>query len=388
MSTPSVYGKHPHSWRALLLQLGVLALVGLALWWLFGNTLANMRARGMHAGFDFLRDPAGFEISESLIDYDSGQAFWRAFLVGLINTLRVAALGIVFTTVLGTLIGIARLSRNFLLRMLATGYVETLRNVPLLLQLLMWYFILSDMLPASDTALMLAPGFFLSKSGLSFPLLVWPVGTKATLIGLLAGFALMGLYVFHTRTSFRKTGWSNVHWWLAAGLSLMCMLIVFFFGGGSISFDVPVQSSFNVSGGAAVTPEFLAVLLALTTYTAAFVAEVIRAGIQSVPRGQIEAASALGLTRAQSLRHVILPLALRAIVPSMTNQYLNLTKNSSLAVAVGYPDLVSIANTSLNQTGRAFECIALIMAVYLTLSLLTALWMSRLNLRVVLRGHQ
>ncbi|MBW8830014.1 MAG: ABC transporter permease subunit [Burkholderiales bacterium] len=303
----------------------VLALVALIAW-LVSNTLAHLRERGIRAGFDFLTQPAGFEIGESWLSYESSQPFWSAFLAGLANTVRVALPGIVLATLLGTVIGLGRLSRNFLLRSISTGCVELLRNVPLLVQLLMWYFALTELLPASNDAVHVAPGIFLSKSGLSFP------------------------------------------WWEAGG------------------FDWPMAGELNVIGGASVTPEFLAVWMGLSTYTAAFVAETVRAGIQSVSAGQLHAAMSMGLTPRQALRYIVMPQALRVIVPSITNQYLNLTKNSSLAVAVGYPDLVSVANTALNQTGRAFECIAVIMSVYLVLSLLTSVLMNRYNARVALRG--
>jgi general L-amino acid transport system permease protein len=305
---------------ALLLALGALLV------WLVSNTLGHLRERGAQAGFDFLTQPAGFGIGESWLDYESGQPFWRAFLAGLANTVRVAVPGIVLATVLGTLLGLGRLSRNLLLRGLSTAYVELLRNVPLLVQLFMWYFALTELLPPSNEAVHLAPGLYLSKSGLSFP---W---------------------------------WEN----------------------GAVAW--PEAGPFNVSGGASVTPEYLAILVGLTSYTAAFIAEIVRAGIQSVSPGQAQAALSMGLTPRQSLRHVVMPQALRVIVPSITNQYLNLTKNSSLAVAIGYPDLVSVANTALNQTGRAFECIAIIMSVYLLLSLLTSWLMNRYNARVALRG--
>ncbi|MDB5800517.1 MAG: Amino acid transporter, permease protein region, His/Glu/Gln/Arg/opine [Rhodocyclales bacterium] len=372
------------------MQCVVLAIVGLVAWWLMHNTLTNMRARGAHAGFDFLLDPAGFEIGEGLFGYESGQPFWRAFLVGLGNTLRVALASIVVCTVLGALIGIGRLSRNFLLRSLCTGYIELVRNVPVLLQLLMWYFVLTDMLPTSDEALSPLPGFFLSKSGLTFPV---PMATATWLyagVGLLLGAMLAMLYLRHAGRMLYASGKQLPRVWpvlvlLTGGVLLACAL------GAVISdvpwaFDIPAKSEITISGGAAVTPEFLAVFLGLSTYTAAFVAEVVRAGVQSVQHGQLEAARALGLGRVHQLRLVILPQAMRVILPSLTNQYLNLTKNSSLAVAVGYPDLVSIANTSLNQTGRAFECVAIIMAVYVSLSLLTAWFMNRYNRRAALKG--
>jgi general L-amino acid transport system permease protein len=320
-------------WAAWGFQVAlVLVLLGLA-FWLFTTTLDSLRARGVRAGFDFLNEPAGFEIGESWLHFESSQPFWRAFLAGLANTVRVAVPGIVLATLLGTLLGLGRLSRNPLLRGLSTGYVELIRNVPLLVQLFMWYFALTELLPASAEAWRLGAGLYLSKSGLAFP---WPVSEPGAF-------------------------WPT-------------------------SIDWPVAGEFNVSGGAYVTPEFLAVLMGLATYTAAFVAETVRAGIQSVTQGQWHAALSMGLTSRQTLRFIVLPQALRVIVPSITNQYLNLTKNSSLAVAVGYPELMSIANTAINQTGRGFECIAVIMSVYLLVSLTTSGLMNRYNARVALRG--
>jgi len=374
------------------MQLIVLVLIGLLVWWIMGNTLANMRARGAHAGFDFLLDPAGFEISEGLFGYESGQPFWRAFVVGLGNTLRVALASIVVCTVLGTLLGVGRLSRNFLVRSICTGYVELVRNVPVLLQLLMWYFVLSDMLPTSDEALSPLPGIFLSKSGLAFPVPESSLAWLYVAIGLVLGILASVLYLRHAGRTLYATGRQLPRVWPVVVMLVVGVLLACAFGAlighVPLTFDIPEKSEINISGGAAVTPEFLAVFLGLSTYTAAFVAEVVRAGVQSVQHGQLEAARSLGLGRVQQLRLVILPQAMRVILPSLTNQYLNLTKNSSLAVAVGYPDLVSIANTSLNQTGRAFECVAIIMAVYISLSLLTALFMNRFNRRAVLRGRR
>ena len=291
-------------WRGRLYQLVVLAaLLGL-LFFLAHNTRVNMDARGIHSGWDFLQDGAGFDIGESLFAFDSSEPYWKAFLIGFSNTLRVSLLGIVLSTLLGTLLGVGRLSSNILVRGLCGGYVELVRNIPLLLQLLMWYLLCTELLPAASEPLALGP-LYLSKGGLNFP--------------------------------------------------------------------IPLS------------PEFLSLLLGLSLYSAAFIAELVRSGIQSVPRGQTEAAAALGLSRSQTLRRVTLPQALRVIIPPATNQFLNLTKNSSLAVVIGYPDVVSIANTALNQTGRAVECIALLMLVYLCTSLLTALGMHWLNQRAAIR---
>ncbi len=280
---------------------------------------------------DFLTQPAGFDIGETgAMVFDAAQPLWRALLVGLGNTLRVSLPAAVVATVLGTLIALARRSNYAGLKLAGSIYVDTLRNVPLLVQLLMWYFLLVDWLPDSTQAMQLLPGVLLSKGGLSFPWLVLTDGTWA---------------------------WS-----------------------------LPMQDGFNVSGGGAVTPEYLAVFLALSTYTAAFVAELVRAGLESVPKSLAEAAQTLGARPHQVVLKVVLPQALRTVVPAMTNQYLNLVKNSSLAVAVGYPDLVSVGNTALNQTGRAVECIAVMMSIYLLLSLFTAALMNWFNARHALKG--
>ncbi len=296
------------TWVYQLVLIGILiALVG----WLLHNTLGNMRMRGIQSGFDFLLDPAGFDIGESMFTFTSTQTYGNAFFVGLLNTLRVSCIAIVICTLWGTVLGIGRLSGNALARVLCYAYIEFFRNIPLLLQLLMWYVVLVELMPDTETPLHFRDWVLLSKEGLALP------------------------------------------WLMSDGLTL--------------------------------TPEFLALTWGLALYTSAFVAEVIRSGIQSVPLGQVEAALSIGLSPWQRLRLVVLPQALRLIVPPLTNQYLNAIKNSSLAVAIGYPDLVSISNTTLNQTGRAVECIAIVMAVYLTLSLLTASGMNYFNRRAALK---
>ena len=320
----------------VLAQVVAVALLAAAGTWLLHNTLENMRLRGIQSGFDFITQPAGFSIGESLVPFDSAESYAKAFAVGLSNTLRVAVVGIVLATVLGTLVGTGRLSRNVLLRTSCGAYVECFRNVPLLLQLFVWYFALTEALPPVEQALQPVAGVFFSKNGLQFPIPSWDGG------GAMAGLS----------------GW-----------------------------DAPYHNGLNVVGGGSLTPEYLTVLLGLTTYTAAYVAEIVRAGIQAVPHGQHEASAALGLPRAAALRWVVLPQALRVIVPPLTSQWLSLTKNSSLAVAVGYPELVSVANTSLNQTGRAFECMAIVMVVYLTLSLMTS-WLSSALERRALAGRR
>lgn len=372
------------AFRGLVYQLVAVLLIGLAVWFLAHNTANNMRIRGIQSGFDFLGQTAGFDIGESIIAFESYDPYWRAFLVGLANTLRVAVVGIIFTTLIGTLVGIGRLSRNALVRGVCGAYVETFRNVPILLQLLMWYLLLTEWLPPIWEAWEAGP-FFLSKNGLNFPIPIWDDDAWWPLAGLIAGLALAWLARLWGRRRFEQTGRAASMFWLPLTLVLGATAAGWLAGGAATQFNVPVRGEFAIEQGGAVTPEFLAVLLGLTIYTAAFVAEVVRAGVQSVAHGQAEAAAALGLSRGQAMRLVMLPQALRVIIPPLTNQYLNLTKNSSLAVAVGYPDLVSIANTSINQTGRAVECIAIVMLVYLTTSLATSGLMNWYNARAAIK---
>ncbi len=389
MATRSPPSKSPWSWRSrafrgLVYQLVAFAVIALVIWFLASNTLHNMRVRGIQSGFDFLGQSAGFSIGESLFAFDSAESYWRAFLVGIVNTLRVAVAGILLATVLGTLVGVGRFSRNALVRGLCAAYVECFRNVPVLLHLLMWYLLLTEMLPSIQDAWKFGP-FFLSKGGVNFPVPVWAAGQAWAAGGLLAGFGLAWLYRRWALRRFDATGVAASMFWLPAAIMLASALLGWSLGGAPTVMDSPVKGEFAVENGGALTPEFLAILIGLTTYTASFIAEVVRSGIASVPAGQSEAAAALGLDRGLDIRLVMMPQALRVIIPPMTNQYLNLTKNSSLAVAIGYPDVVSIANTALNQTGRAVECIAIVMAVYLTLSLLTSAFMNWYNARVAIK---
>jgi general L-amino acid transport system permease protein len=320
--------RHDPRARALVYQ-GLLAgAVGLLAWYFISNTVENLRSRGIASGFHFLFRQAGFEISEStFLSYHAADTYLRALAVGVLNTFRVAVIGIVLATVLGALIGVARLSRNWLLAKFAAAYVEVVRNVPLLVQLFFWYALITEYFPAPADALTPLPGIFISNRGVVFPL----------------------------PRSFSE-------------------------------WEYPELTAFNFSGGGALSPEFTALLLGLVVYTASFIAEVVRAGILSVDRGQFEAARSAGLSPRQMLRFVILPQALRAMVPPLTSQYLNIAKNSSLAVAIGYPDLVSVANTIINQTGQAIEGIAIIMLVYLTISLGLSALMNGYNRRIALKG--
>lgn len=390
-SAPRSPRKRQWSWRSqafrgVAYQLLLLLLIAIAGAYLLHNTLENMRLRGIKSGFDFMLQPAGFGIGESILPFDSSENYLKAFAVGLSNTLRVAIVGILLATILGVLVGVGRLSRNLLVRSLCSAYVEITRNVPLLLQLFIWYFMLTELLPPINEAIQ-GGGFFFSKNGLQFPLPSWSPGHWGTILGLVAAISGTLVWARVARQRREATG-HTLPVWLPGLVGVVGMTVLgWWLGGAPSSFDIPEQTPLNVVGGGSVTPEFLTLLFGLSVYTAGYIAEVVRAGIQSVPFGQHEAAASIGLTRAQTLRLVQLPQALRVIIPPLTSQYLNLTKNSSLAVAVGYPDLVSIGSTSLNQTGRAVECIAIVMACYLTLSLLTSALMNYYNARSRLKDR-
>ena len=372
------------AFRGLVYQVLALILLALGLWYLGHNTLLNMRERGIQSGYDFLLQTAGFDIGESLMGFDSNESYLKAFWVGLSNTLRVAILGIVLTTILGTLVGVGRFSRNALVRGLCMAYVEFFRNIPILLQLLMWYLLFTELLPDAQDAWQVG-AVFLSKGGLSFPVPIWAAGHAWAAIGLFAGLMLAWMYRRWAVAQFEATGRVRSMFWVPLALVLALGVLGWLLGGAPTATRAPIKGEFAIEEGGALTPEFMAVLLGLVLYTASFVAEVVRAGIQSVARGQSEAAAALGLNRNQEMRLVMLPQALRVIIPPMTNQYLNLTKNSSLAVAIGYPDVVSIANTAINQTGRAVECISIVMLIYLTTSLLTSGFMNWYNARAAIK---
>jgi general L-amino acid transport system permease protein len=351
--------------------------------WLWSNAVHNLSARRISTGFAFLGREAGMPIADAWLSYSPKNTYLRAFIVGIVNTLRVAVIGIVLATVLGTMIGIARLSANWLLSRLAAVYVEVLRDLPLLLQLLFWY-VLMQGLPAARAAWMPIDGVYLSNRGLVLPSIpigdgnLWVIGTAA--VGLVALYALRRRLIALQLQDGRPRPLWPYGLVLAVGLPALvsCGL------GVSWTIAMPELRGFNFVGGLTLTPEYFALLVALVTYTSAFIAEIVRSGIQAVPRGQWDAAMALGLRRSFVLQHIVMPQALRVIIPPMTSQYLNLIKNSSLAVAVGYQDIVSIANTTLNQTGQAIEAIALIMLVFLTISLGISLFMNWYNARVAL----
>lgn len=369
----------------LLWQIVVVGIAIAVVAWLWSNAVHNLSVRRISTGFAFLGREAGMPIADAWLAYSPQNTYLRAFIVGLVNTLRVAVavIGIALATVLGTMIGIARLSSNWLLSRLAAVYVEVLRDLPLLLQLLFWY-VLMQGLPAARGAWMPIDGVYLSNRGLVLPSIpiaegnLWVIGMGA--LGLVASYAL------HRRLVARQLldGRPRRLWPYALALVVGLPALLSWGLGASWTIAMPELRGFNFVGGWTLAPEYFALLVALVTYTSAFIAEIVRSGIQAVHRGQWDAAMALGLRRSFVLRHIVMPQALRVIIPPMTSQYLNLTKNSSLAVAVGYQDIVSIANTTLNQTGQAIEAIALIMLVFLTISLGISLFMNWYNARIAL----
>ena len=370
----------------MVIQAVLLVVFVVLAWKIIIDARTNMVQRGIPLGFDFWNRTAGFDIDFTLIDYSAISTYGRAFWVGFLNTLLVAAIGILLTTALGFTIGVARLSKNFVVAKLAATYVETLRNVPLLLQLLFWYNAVLKPLPGPRNAIALGDGIFLHNRGLNVPAPQFGPGSQYVLAALAVAIAGALVYWRWARSIQRATGKQKPAPLVFLLLVVLLPLSVYFTVGRPIGFDYPHLRGFNFVGGQRILPEFMALILGLTLYTATFVAEIVRAGILSVSKGQSEAAAALGLRPAQIRKLVVLPQAMRVIVPPLTNQYLNLTKNSSLAVFIGYPDLVQVfAGTVLNQTGAAVQIIAITMAVYLALSLATSLAMGLYNRRMVLR---
>jgi general L-amino acid transport system permease protein len=371
--------------RSIAYQALLCAVIAFLAWSAIGNAVDNLERAHIASGFGFWDEIAGFDISQSLIDYAATSTYGRAFWVGLLNTLLVAGLGVVFATVLGFVIGIARLSANWLVARLAGFYVETIRNIPLLLQLLFWYNAVLKALPGVRDSLAVPGGGFLNNRGLFLPKPVLLPDSHFALIAL--GFGVVAAIAVRlwARRRQERTGQQAPVLWIVLALVIALPLAVLALSGFPIEFHYPESGRFNIRGGIEVLPEFMALLFGLVIYTAAFIAEVVRAGILSVAKGQTEAAYSLGLRPGPTLRLVVVPQAMRVIVPPLTSQYLNLTKNSSLAVAIGYPDLVQIfAGTVLNQTGQAVEVIVITMAVYLTISLVTSGLMNLYNRRVAL----
>jgi general L-amino acid transport system permease protein len=370
--------------RNLVWQAVILGTVAAIVWYLVQNTTRNLEARRIATGFAFLSRTAGIPIGEHLIDYDPAiNTYGRAIIIGILNTLKVAVVGVVLATLWGTLLGVARLSKNWLISRLAAVYVEVVRDIPLLLQLLFWYGVLQT-LPGPRQAFHPLPGVFLSNRGIKVPAVEWEQPFWWALAALVVG--AVGTVAW-SRSATRKqeaTGVRPPVWPVALGLLVAFPVAVWAVLGAPFDVEVPELRGFNFVGGATLSPEYGALTLGLVLYTSSYIAEIVRSGILSVPTGQWEAAGAIGLRPGTTLRKVVLPQALRVIVPPMTSQYLNLIKNSSLAVAIGYQDVVSIASTTLNQTGQAVEGIALIMLVYLVISLSISLFMNWYNTRIAL----
>jgi len=370
--------------RGLLLQVLLCAAIGLLAYGAIHNAAENLARANIASGFGFWNVTAGFDISQILIDYSSQTStYGRAFWVGILNTLLVAIIGIAVATVIGFAVGIARLSKSFLIERLATAYVELIRNVPLLLQLLFWYNAVLKALPETATSLVMPGGFILNNRGLFTPRPLFADGSQ--IVAVLAGTALLAVVFNIVAGRIERLQRAIVVRVVVTAMIVVGIpVMAFLAAGGPLSFEYPQIGRFNVRGGAELLPEFVALLLGLSIYTAAFIAEAVRAGLKSVSPGQTEAAQALGLRRMQILRLIVIPQAMRVIIPPLTNQYLNHTKNSSLAVAIGYPDLVQIAGTVLNISGQAVEVVVITMAVYLSFSLITSLAMNVYNARYAL----
>jgi general L-amino acid transport system permease protein len=360
-----------------------IALVGFILW-IIGNTVANLQRANIASGFGFLDRRAGFDVSNALIPFTSDSTIERALFVGLLNTLLVSVLGVITASIMGFLVGIGRLSRNWLIRKFCMVYVEIFRNIPVLLVLIFWYMGVLSVLPSPRQSIQLPLGMFLNSRGFYFPRFIW--GEHAWLVGLAFVVAIALAIFVKVKATQRQMATGQRFPVLTTSIALIVglPLLAFLLAGLPLSFEVPKLSTFNLNGGTQVKPEFLSLYLALSFYTAAFIAEIVRAGIVGVPHGQTEASHALGLRHGTTLRLVVVPQALRIIIPPLTSQYLNLMKNSSLAVAIGYADLVAIGGTVMNQTGQAVEIVAIWMAVYLGLSLIVSLFMNWFNAKMAL----
>jgi general L-amino acid transport system permease protein len=370
-------------WGGFVLQILFVAALAWIAYEIVGNARANLQAQRITSGFGFLFNTAGFDVSQSLISYSGSDTYTRVFLVGLLNTLLVSVIGIFFATIIGFLVALGRLSPNWLLSRISGGYVELIRNLPLLFQILFWYLAVLAALPNPRQSIAVLGSFFLSNRGLVIPKPVGEPGFEpfvfAVLIAIVAALVLWR----YARWQLFQHGKLIKTWPYVLGLLVGLPLVTALIFGAPVKFEIPELKGFNFAGGSRVIPEFVALTLALSTYTAAFIAEIVRAGILSVHKGQMEAGSSLGLQRGSVLRLIVIPQAMRVILPPLTNQYLNLTKNSSLAVAIGYPDLFSVfAGTTLSQTGQAIEIIAITMGVYLLISLITSALMSFYGWRI------
>ncbi|MBB1315727.1 MULTISPECIES: amino acid ABC transporter permease [Aliivibrio] len=373
------------TFRAILFQVLAITALGFFFYTIVNNALSNLESRGIATGLDFLDQEAGFGIGLSLVEYDETYSYGRTFIVGLLNTALVSVLGVLLATILGFTVGIARLSSNWLVSRCAAVYIETFRNIPLLLQIFFWYFAVLQALPSPRQSLSLGESIFLNVRGLFFPSPIFEEGSN--LIGMAVVLAIVFI-IFLSRWAHNKqtlTGQQTPVVRYSILLLIALPTLAYFISGMPVSIEYPELKGFNFRGGISIIPELAALVVALSVYTASFIAEIVRSGINAVSHGQTEAAMALGLPRNKTLKLVVIPQAMRIIIPPLTSQYLNLTKNSSLAMAIGYPDLVSVfAGTTLNQTGQAIEIITMTMGVYLTLSLLTSFVMNIYNNKVAL----
>ncbi|WP_425356289.1 amino acid ABC transporter permease [Sinorhizobium meliloti] len=370
--------------RGIFYQAITVIILAALIYWIVDNAVDNLRRANIASGYDFVRSRAGFDVGQSPISFTSDSTYGRALLVGFINTLLVAITGIITATIIGFIVGIGRLSHNWIIAKLSLAYVEVFRNIPPLLVIFFWYSGVLSILPQARDALALPFDIFLSNRGVAFPRPVAGEGAEYTLLAFIIAIAASVFFTRYARQRQLATGERLPVLWTVLGLIIGLPLVTFLVTGAPIGFDVPVAGKFNLTGGSVVGPEFMSLFLALSFYTAAFIAEIVRAGIRGVSKGQTEAAHALGIRPSLTTRLVVVPQAMRIIIPPLTSQYLNLTKNSSLAVAIGYADLVAVGGTILNQTGQSIEIVSIWLIVYLSLSLATSLFMNWYNARMAL----
>ena len=370
--------------RGIVYQLALIAGLVYLVWNIIQNTAYNLEKQHIASGFGFLKDTAGFLPNQSLIELSALSSYGQAFFAGFLNTMLIAVIGVVLATIVGFVMGVARLSNNWVISKMATVYIEVVRNIPLLLQIFFWYFAVLRSLPHPKKSIEMGSDFFLNNRGLFMPKPVFGEGSSLMLWGLIAAIVISFLLARWSKKRQMETGQRFPVLWTSLALLFGLPTLAYFVTGMPVSFDLPALKGFNFKGGMKVIPEFVGLLLALTIYTAAFIAEIVRAGILAVSHGQTEAAYAVGLRPGPTLRLVIIPQALRVIIPPLTSQYLNLTKNSSLAVAIAYPDIVSVGGTINSQTGQAIEVIGIWMMVYLSISLLTSMLMNWYNRSIAL----
>ncbi|MEO3998733.1 amino acid ABC transporter permease [Mesorhizobium sp. CAU 1732] len=370
--------------RGIIYQVLALAALIAVVFWIVNNTIENLRRANISSGFGFLNARSGFDIAQTLIPYSSNSIYIDAFIVGILNTLLVAVAGIITASIIGFIVGVGRLSRNWLIRKICMVYVEVFRNIPPLLVIFFWYLGVLSVLPLPRDSVELPFGVFLNSRGLFMPKAIWGDGAWLILLALVLGIVFSILVSRWSHARQMATGQLFPIFRTSAALIIGLPVLAYFAAGMPLTLDFPQQSTFNLTGGSTIRPEFLSLYLALSCYTASFIAEIVRAGIIGVSKGQTEAAYSLGVQPGKTLRLVVIPQALRIIIPPLTSQYLNLTKNSSLAVAVGYPDLVAVGQTAMNQTGQAIEVVAIWMVIYLGLSLSTSVFMNWFNARMAL----